>query len=207
MFLRCSRCVPVDDEPAANEDLGENAPDDDDQVQATGDSRVELRPSFDGPVQFSLQELASTRCAFLTSVTRSVSAPVLIPESPFCFKNGINGRVAMHTAVRRTLAKITSSEVAAHERRPTSASSRRWSPSLRGSNSRWRRKLSAIMQLHSVQSIRLLTFTRTVDSAPFNPEIDLQRTGKLDPTLDPVWSTESWECFDSDPEKNEQAGP
>jgi hypothetical protein len=36
----------VDDEPAANEDLGENAPDDDDQVQATGDSGVELRPSF-----------------------------------------------------------------------------------------------------------------------------------------------------------------
>src|SRR5260370_37002439 len=33
-------------------------------------------------------------------------------------------------------------------------------------------------------SIRLLTFTSSVDSASFNPEIGLQRTGKLDPKLD-----------------------
>jgi hypothetical protein len=33
-------------------------------------------------------------------------------------------------------------------------------------------------------SVRLLTFTRTVDSAPLSPKIDLQRTGPLlDPTL------------------------
>src|SRR5580704_9054405 len=49
--LRCSRGIPVDDEPAANEDLRENAPDDDDQVQPTGDSGVELRPSVCDPIR------------------------------------------------------------------------------------------------------------------------------------------------------------
>jgi hypothetical protein len=38
-----------------------------------------------------------------------------------------------------------------------------------------------------VQTFRLLNFTPTVDSAPLNPEIGLQRTGKLDPKLDPNW--------------------
>src|SRR6202034_4092609 len=35
------RCVPVDNEPTTNEDLGEYATEDDDQVQAAGDSGVE----------------------------------------------------------------------------------------------------------------------------------------------------------------------
>jgi hypothetical protein len=37
-------------------------------------------------------------------------------------------------------------------------------------------------------AIRLLIFTRTVDFAPFNPEIGLRKTGKLDPSLDPNFS-------------------
>jgi hypothetical protein len=48
-------------------------------------------------------------------------------------------------------------------------------------------KLSVGFAAPQHQSIRLLTFTRTVDSAPLNPEIDLERAGQLDRKLDPIF--------------------
>jgi hypothetical protein len=45
------RCVPVDNETTTNEDLGEYATDDDDQVQGTGDSGVESRPGLRDPIR------------------------------------------------------------------------------------------------------------------------------------------------------------
>jgi hypothetical protein len=37
-------------------------------------------------------------------------------------------------------------------------------------------------------TVRQVIFTRNVDSAPFNPEFGLRKTGKLDPSLDPALS-------------------
>src|SRR5579871_4640 len=45
-----SRRVPMHDEPATNHDLGEDAADDDEQVQAAGDPGVETWPGFAGPI-------------------------------------------------------------------------------------------------------------------------------------------------------------
>src|ERR1700722_12300176 len=64
------RGISVDDESGTNEEFGERASDDNDQVQGTGDSGVELRPGWCEPI---------CHRTFAT------------PESPLSFANRTDG--------------------------------------------------------------------------------------------------------------------